>query len=114
MSEVTETNGATPTVKGPSCLDLANSTFKARKKAATVVEVTAALSKYLKADDAVKAQEEVLEKAKAARTEAAKEVVATRGPGAVSTKTRGTGRIMARGDSAWIAFSTTDGETIDV
>lgn len=100
--------------KGPNCLDLAVAAFKARKKPPTVQEVTAAVTKYLKADELVKKAEAELEKVKASRTETTKEIVAVRGMGIVNTKTRGTGRLMARGDSAWIAFSSSDEEQLDI
>ncbi len=108
------TNGAVEKPKEPSCLVLALSTFAARKKAATVQETTAAVTKYLKVDETVKKAEAELEKAKAARTEATKEIVAIRGQGVVNTKTRGAGRIMARGETAWIGFSSSDEEQLDI
>ncbi len=114
MTEQTATNGATETQKLPSCLEPSVATFKARKKPATVVESTAAVSKYLKADEAVQKATHALEAAKAARTETTKEIVAVRGMGVVNTKTRGAGRLMARGETAWIAFSSSDEEQLDV
>jgi hypothetical protein len=114
--ETQQTNGTTPatTEKAPNCLDLALASFRARKKPPTVQEVTAVVTKYLKADELVKKAEAELEKVKAARTEVTKEIVAVRGMGIVNTKTRGTGRVMARSDSAWIAFSSSDEEQLDI
>lgn len=116
--ETQQTNGhttpETTKVKEPSCLDLANAAFKARKKPPTVPEITAAVTKYLKADELVKKAEAELEKVKAARTEVTKEIVSVRGMGIVNTKTRGAGRLMARGQSAWIAFSSSDEEQLDI
>lgn len=114
MTEVAATNGTATKTPEPTCLDLPKAAFAARKKAPTVQEITGVVTKYLKEDEKVKAAEAVLEKAKAARTEVCKEVVALRGMGIVNTKTRGTGRIMARSDSAWIAFSSSDEEQLDV
>lgn len=106
MSEQVQANGngATATVIKTTCIDSAKERFKARKSPATEKEVMVAWKGYFSAHDAVLVAQRGLAEAQAARTQAAKELVSTRGNAQQKIAGRGLGRFMCRGDSAWILF----------
>ncbi len=112
MTETIQTNGHA-TVKS-TILDGAKERFALKKGAPKDAEIKAAFQKYFAADDEVEKLQTQLTAAKAKRTAATQVVVETRGMTRVNTKTRGTGQIISRGESAWISFAKSDSEEIDV
>lgn len=108
MSEI-QTNGNGATEIKTTVLDGAKKRFEARKDKAKDVDVSKALTEYLKLEDAIREHQEKIEDLKMKRTDATKEIVALRGMGRLKSKAKGTGQIIARGEAAWIAFQTAEG-----
>jgi hypothetical protein len=108
MTNATNGNGATEESTKSTALDSSKERFKARKSPAPDKEVIAAVTAYFKADDKVSAAQAAVAEAMAERTQACKELVALRGAGQINTKSRGMGRVNARGDSCYLVFPTAE------
>lgn len=107
-------NGATETEKVKSIiLDGAKKRFEARKEPAKPAEVAKAVKQYFAIDDEIASLESKILDAKIKRTQATQEIVALRGTEGIKTTSRGVGRVMARGETAWIVFPTAEGDAID-
>lgn len=111
MSEASTTNGngAVTKVKEPTCLEGSVKRFEGRKDKAKDADISKALGAYMVVEDEIRALQDKIEDLKVKRTDATKEIVALRGMGRLKSKTKGTANIIARSDSAWLAFQSAEG-----